>query len=177
MALHDGRVGGDLVRSGVGGEGEAHLDREGPAGVDGEAREAVVEGADEFGLVGRGEADGVRARAGAVVEVESGLGRLQGALLVDEDDDRVDRGAAAGGGVGEVEVPGAVAAAGLVGVGAVVDAGGEGKLRAPGAAQLGVVSAAWAGGAVMRSGAAAARQRDRGVRSGMRGLRGSRIST
>ena len=73
----------------------------------------------------------LRAFRGALrgpVELQAGLGRLEGAFAVDEDNDGVDAGAGPAGGVGEVQVPGAESAAGRVRVGAAVQAGGEGEV-------------------------------------------------
>ncbi len=128
VPLHDGRVGDDVVRDRVGADREPHLHGEGPPGPDGESGEPVaVEDTD--GLVGVGGLERHRVGAGAVavVELQTRLGRRQGAALVDEDEDGVDARAGAGGGVGEVEAPGAVLAAGFVDSGAAVDAGGDGE--------------------------------------------------
>src|SRR5205814_450448 len=107
------------------GGGEGHA-----GGAQSGAGEFVGEG-EAGGAAGRGGAGsggGVGGvRAGAVVELQVGLRGRQLVPVVDEHDDRVDVSAGPGGGVGEVQIPDAVAAARFIGVGAAVDAGGEGE--------------------------------------------------
>ncbi|WP_435855004.1 hypothetical protein [Streptomyces rubiginosohelvolus] len=129
VALDDGRVGGDRSGGGVGGEGHPDAYGDGLPGGDGDPGERVAEDADLLVAVGALPGDPVLLLGAAGFgELQLDLVRSQPPVAVGEHEDRVQGLAGGVGGVGEVEEPGAVSAAGGVPVRGVLDPGLDGEV-------------------------------------------------